>query len=329
MSPLESLAQVRYRGSVLQPSIRSPKSNHPILIGLTAVLLGSGMPSLAAAPNMPRSSAAPRNSSSPVSKPASKPAAPTRKGKAVRIQKSPDEPDSPGPDLPDPTSTVPFANTPVAPQGVNEEALHEGLKVKWLFPGTIHASVVEDKTFRLLVKSDGTVFDSETEHLYRLTRGAVLLSPSKTITVHTPNAEIVLHDHSVVTIDATPNFTRILDFHDKWKGHVVVKTEGHSNPLFPGHEFIVVNETDEAKAFKHVLQVPLRRRDMRPVYTTEKLIAYAGDFSVPDAMLKSELFRCIREKNDGAVKDVIEDVTKTAALLHMTDTRGPYIFLTP
>ncbi|MBX9669905.1 MAG: hypothetical protein K2X93_19945 [Candidatus Obscuribacterales bacterium] len=46
-------------------------------------------------------------------------------------------------------------------------------------------------------------------------------------------------------------------------------------------------------------------------------------------MLKSEQFRLLRTSPENDAVDVIDEVTKTAALLHITDNKGPYVFMLP
>lgn len=203
----------------------------------------------------------------------------------------------------------------------------EGNKVHSLFPNASVAHLTEDKAFRLLVTIDGTKFDKETDDLLRLEKGSMLLSPEHKINIATPICSIKLQEGSVVSVDSTSDTTYIRDFHDRWKGHVVVKVGEKSYPLMPGSEMIVTREKDPNKAWKQAVRHQIRRRGLVRIKTADDVTIYKGDFSIPDAMLKSNHFSHLKYEDNAKSRAVIDEVTKTAALLHITDNRGPFTLL--
>ncbi len=205
--------------------------------------------------------------------------------------------------------------------------VEEADEVKWMFPNRQIAHIEEDPNFRLLVTVDGTTLQKETDGNYRLTKGSILICPAKKTTLYSPHCSIELKEGSVVTIDASSAATYIRDFHDRWKGHVVVRVESKTLYLMPGMELVITSETDSTKAWQTAIKHPIRRRDLAQTFSSPSIVVYEGEFSILDAMLKSEQFRLLKTSSDAG--DVIDEVTKTAALLHITDHKGPYIIMLP
>jgi hypothetical protein len=220
-------------------------------------------------------------------------------------------------------------DTPVLVEPSNRppEPDPEGNKVRSLFPNAAVAHVTEDKSFRLMVTIDGTKFDRETDDLMRLEKGSVLLSPNHKVHIETPACSLDLQEGSVVSIDSTEDSTYIRDFHDRWKGHVVVKVNDKEINLMPGTELIVTRETDPDKAWRNAVRHHIRRRGLKQFSSGAHLIVFKGDFSIPDAMLKSNHFLYLKNLNDAKAHAVIDEVTKTAALLHITDHNGPFTLM--
>jgi len=228
------------------------------------------------------------------------------------------------------TGDSPLLATPPTTPIVVESAEHlqTSNQVMSLFPQGAVAEIHEDPSFRLMVTIHGTVFLKESSDLFRLGKGSALLCPSDNVTISTPACQVSLHDGSVVSIDCTESTTYIRDFHDCWKGHVVVKV-GHEEPinLMPGVELIVCQEINQEVAWKQAVRHQIRRRGLGKVVSDNKHTVYKGEFSIPDEMLKSNHFLLLQKTADNHARSVIEDVTKTAALLHMNDSRGPFILM--
>ncbi|MBX3136125.1 hypothetical protein KF707_07800 [Candidatus Obscuribacterales bacterium] len=204
----------------------------------------------------------------------------------------------------------------------------DGNRVNSLFPHASTAKMIEDKAFRLMVTIDGTKFKNEEGNSMKLESGSVLVSPSHKIKVATPSCWIELQEGSVVSIDATEDTTYVRDFHDRWKGHVVVHVNDKDINLMPGAELIVTKETDPDKAWQKAVRHHIRRRGLAEYKTgVENLTVFRGDFSIPDAMLKSRHFLYLKEHPDAHARSVLDEITKTAALLHITDHSGPYTLL--
>jgi hypothetical protein len=204
----------------------------------------------------------------------------------------------------------------------------EGNKVLSPFPHSATAKLIEDRTFRMMVTMDGTKFKLENDDLMKLESGSVLVSPSHKIKVTTPSCVVELQEGSVVSIDSTEDTTYVRDFHDRWKGHVVVHINSKEINLMPGTELIVTSETDPDKAWQNAVRHRICRRDLAKYQTdVEKLTVFRGDFSIPDAMLKSHLFLYLKEHQDAHARAILDDITKTAALLQITDHGGPYTLL--
>lgn len=210
-----------------------------------------------------------------------------------------------------------------------DEVLEEHNRVRALIPQTSVAVIKEDPSFRLLVTINGTEFSQKSKDSFELKKGSVFVCPENNIAVKTPACELILHEGSVVTIDVTKSTTYIRDFHDRWRGHVVVKTEHLQDiHLMPGVEVIVTSETDPQLAWTHAIRHQIRRRGLVKLVSDANHTIYKGEFSIPDAMLKSNHFVLLHRTSDDKVKHVIDEVMKTAALLHMNDTRGPFSLLT-
>jgi hypothetical protein len=218
-----------------------------------------------------------------------------------------------------------LATPPVKPIIDPDEVLDENNKVVSLMPHTSIAEFKEESAFRLLVTIHGTAFSAKSEDSFSLEKGSALLCPDHTINVSTPACQLILHEGCVVTVDVTKSTTYIRDFHDRWKGHVVVKTE-HAKDinLLPGVELIVTSELEPKTAWANAIRHQIRRRGLEKLVSDKNHTIYKGEFSIPDAMLKSNHFLLLQKTADNNVKGVIDDVTKTAALLHMSDSRGPY-----
>lgn len=222
-----------------------------------------------------------------------------------------------------------LATPPITPIMVESaEHLQASNQVLSLFPHGTAAEIHEDPSFRLMVTIHGTVFSKESSDLFRLGKGSALLCPSDKVTISTPACQVSLRDGSVVSIDCTESTTYIRDFHDRWKGHVVVKV-ANEEPinLMPGVELIVSKEVNQEVAWKQAVRHQIRRRGLGKMVSDNKHTVYKGEFSIPDAMLKSNHFLLLQKTADNHAKSVIEDVTKTAALLHMNDNRGPFTLL--
>ncbi len=216
------------------------------------------------------------------------------------------------------------------PEAIDAPPLvEEADKVKWMFPNRSVAQIQKDLNFRLLVTVDGTVLQKESACHYRLTKGSVLICPANKTTLYTPHCTVELREGSVVTIESLSQATYIRDFHDRWKGHVVVKADDKTVYLMPGMELVVTSETDSTKAWETAIRHPIRRRDLTQMFSSPTMVVFKGDFSILDAMLKSEHFRLLRTSPENDAVDVIDEVTKTAALLHITDHKGPYVFMLP
>lgn len=216
----------------------------------------------------------------------------------------------------------------VEPSNPVPEPNPEGNKVFSLFPHTCTAKLIEDKTFRMMVTMDGTKFERETEHAMKLNEGSVLVSPSHKIKVTTPACVVELQDGSVVSIDSTEDTTYIRDFHDRWKGHVVVHVDGKNINMMPGTELIVTNESDPEKAWQNAVRHQIKRRGLSKYKIgRDDVTVFRGDFSIPDAMLKSHHFLYLKDHQDQHSRSVLDEITKTAALLHITDHSGPFTFM--
>lgn len=227
-----------------------------------------------------------------------------------------------------PNDSPTAAGAPLKPIIDPDEVLDEDNRVSSLMPHTAIAEMKEDPSFRLLVTIHGTVFTEKSENLFDLQTGSALLCPDRKITVDTPSCRLVLQDGCVVTVDVTKSTTYIRDFHDRWKGHVVVKTEHDKDiNLLPGVELIVTHEAEPKMAWAHAIRHQIRRRDLEKLVSDKNHTIFKGEFSIPDAMLKSNHFLLLQKSANANVKDVIDDVTKTAALLHMSDSRGPFTLL--
>lgn len=196
-----------------------------------------------------------------------------------------------------------------------------------LFPNRSVFHVKGDQSVRLLVTMDGTVYEKETDELLRLEKGSILISPDRAMVVSTPVCRVELESDAVVTIDATADATYVRDYHDRWKGHVIVSTEADSFNLMPGFELIVTRESDPDKAWKSAVRHHIRRRDLERCSSAGRAIAFRGEFSIPDAILKSNHFAVLRDSEEPKLKAILEEVTKTAALLHLTDYGAPFSIL--
>ncbi len=203
----------------------------------------------------------------------------------------------------------------------------EAFEVTSLSPKAV-AEIQEDPAFRMLVTVNGTILKKESEHDYRLQRGSVLFCPDREIVVTTPACKATLHQGSVVAIDVSESTTYIRDFNDRWKGHVVVKTEHDPElAMMPGVEIIISNVDTPEEAWIQARRLPIRRRGLVQVVSDKHHTVYKGEFSIPDAMARSEHFILLQRSGGRIAKSVVEEVLKTAALLHMNDTRGPFTFL--
>ncbi len=227
-----------------------------------------------------------------------------------------------------PADSPTLAAPPARPIIDPDEVLDEENRVTSLIPHASIAEIKENPSFRLLVTIHGTVFSEESKDLFNLKMGSTLLCPDHKITVDTPSCRLILQEGCVVTVDVTKTTTYIRDFHDLWKGHVVVKTE-HAKDinLLPGVELIVTTEAEPKMAWAHAIRHPIRRRNLDKLVSDKNHTIYQGEFSIPDAMLKSNHFLLLQKSADGKARAVIDDVTKTAALLHMNDSRGPFTLM--
>lgn len=227
-----------------------------------------------------------------------------------------------------PADSPTLAAPPPRPIVDPDEVLDEDNRVTSLIPHASIAEIKENPSFRLLVTIHGTVFSEESDNLFNLKMGSTLLCPDRKITVNTPFCQLILQDGCVVTVDVTKSTTYIRDFHDLWKGHVVVKTEhARDVKLLPGVELIVTTEREPELAWAHAIRHQIRRRNLEKLVSDTNHTIYQGEFSIPDAMLKSNHFLLLQKSGDGKARDVIDDVTKTAALLHMNDSRGPFTLM--
>jgi len=226
-----------------------------------------------------------------------------------------------------PTDEGPADAPVVIPSNRPPEPNPEANKVSSLFPNAAVAHVTDDPTMRLMVTINGTKCQKEADELMRLEKGSILISPEHKLAVATPVCKIELQGGAIVSIDSTSDTTYIRDFHDRWKGHVIVKTGSNEYRLMPGSELIITKETDPEKAWKNAVRHQIRRRDLSKYDSSKDITVYRGDFSIPDAMLKSNHFILLRESDDGKARTIIDEVTKTAALLHLTDNKGPFTLM--
>ena len=222
----------------------------------------------------------------------------------------------------DAEATIEEASTPPP------EPNPEGNKVFSLFPHTSTAKLIEDKTFRMMVTMDGTRFERDNERAMKLDEGSVLISPTHKIKVATPACVVELQEGSVVSIDSTEDTTYIRDFHDRWKGHVVVHVDDKNINMMPGTELIVTTETDPDRAWQNAVRHQIKRRGLSKYKIgRDDVTVFRGDFSIPDAMLKSNHFLYLKDHQDQHSRSVLDEITKTAALLHITDHSGPFTFM--
>jgi hypothetical protein len=197
-----------------------------------------------------------------------------------------------------------------------------------LIPKLSAAEIQEDPAFRMLVTINGTILKKESEHEYRLQKGSALFCPDREIVVTTPACKATLQQGSVVAIDVSKTTTYIRDFNDRWKGHVVVKTEHDPElAMMPGVEIIISNVDTPEEAWIQARRLPIRRRGLVQVVSDKHHTVYKGEFSIPDAMARSNHFILLQRSGDRLAKSVVEEVVKTAALLHMYDSREPFSLL--
>lgn len=180
-------------------------------------------------------------------------------------------------------------------------------------------NIKTDRKLGTVILFSSTKFNSTPPEPNSLEFGSLLINPRKEAYINTPHCSVKVKKGAIALILVSPIYSKILNLHAKWKGHLTVSKGMNTFKVPPGRELAIIKCESEKDALKIHMVDGIHRRRLRDEKLDDGHVAIIDDYSIVDILRHNRLLKKAKDSNEKPARRIISKILHTHATLQSTD----------